>query len=490
MAQKVRVRYAPSPTGYQHIGGIRTALFDYFFAKASGGDFILRIEDTDQTRSFEGALEDIYDTFEWLGIDYDEGPKKDGPYAPYIQSQRVDIYKKYAKELVDKGHAYYCYCDSERLEKVRKEKEQNKEQQGYDRRCRDLSKEEEEELKKKNPNPVIRLKVPLDGYTVFEDIIFGRIDFDNKTLQDFVLLKSDGFPTYHLASVVDDHLMEITHVLRGQEWLPSAANHMLLFKAFNWTPPVYCHLPLIMGEDGQKLSKRHGATQVIEFKNQGYLPEALINFVILLGWSFNDKDEVFSVEQLKKIFTIDKINKSPAAFNYSKLKWFNGLYIRNMDNEKLLNLIIPYYKQKSMISENVTEDEIQILRKIVPLIKERIEILADAPQISFFMFGELPEYKNWDMIIPKNVEKKTVINILNDAKEILYNLGSQKDEDLQHQLYELTAKHGVKAGAVFMPIRIALTGTNKSPDLFPVMNALGRDKVMFRLEKAVEKLKN
>jgi len=489
MAQKTRVRYAPSPTGLQHIGGIRTALFDYFYAKASGGDFILRIEDTDQARSFEGAMEDIYNTFEWLGIEYDEGPKKGGPYAPYIQSERVDIYKKYSKELIDKGHAYYCYCDAERLEKVRKEKEQNKEQQGYDRRCRNLSKEEEDKLKKENPKPVIRLKVPVDGITVFEDSLFGKIEFDNKTLQDFVLLKSDGFPTYHLASVVDDHLMEITHVLRGQEWMPSAANHMLLFKAFGWETPVYCHLPLIMGEDGHKLSKRHGATQVIEFKNQGYLPEALINFVTLLGWSYNDKDELFGVEQLKKIFTIDKINKSPATFNYSKLKWFNGIYIRSMDNEKLLNMLIPYFKQKGLVSENVADNEIQTLRKIVPLVKERIEVLADAPEISYFMFGELPEYRNWDMIMPKNTEKQTVISILKDAKAILDNLGKEKDEDMQHQLYELSTKYSVKAGAVFMPIRIALTGTNKSPDLFPVMNALGKDKVLNRIEKAIEKLK-
>lgn len=273
MNQRVRVRYAPSPTGFQHIGGIRTALFNYLFARASGGDFILRIEDTDRTRFFPGALEDIFETFRWLGIDYDEGPDKGGPHDPYFQSQRVPLYKKHAEELVKKGWAYYCYCDSERLERIRKEQEEKKTALGYDRRCRELSYEERDKLSKSNPNPVIRFMAPLEGTTFFMDRLSGKIEVDNKTLQDFILLKSDGFPTYHLANIVDDHVMEITHVMRAQEWIPSTPNHVLLYKAFGWNPPEFCHLPMVMGEDGQKLSKRHGATQVKEFRDRGYLPE-------------------------------------------------------------------------------------------------------------------------------------------------------------------------------------------------------------------------
>ncbi len=489
MSKRIRVRYAPSPTGYQHIGGIRTVLFNYLFAKANNGDFILRIEDTDRSRYFDGALEDIFETFKWLGLDYNEGPEKGGPHKPYFQSERTEIYKKYAKELVDKGWAYYCYCDSDRLENLRKEQEEKKIQIGYDRRCRNLSAEEKQKLNESCPNPVIRLKVPLEGKTFFMDKLFDKIEVDNSTLQDFILLKSDGFPTYHLANIIDDHLMEITHVLRAQEWIPSTPNHILLYKAFDWEPPVFCHLPMVMGEDGKKLSKRHGATQVKEFRTAGYLPEAMINFIVLLGWSYNDKDEIFSMEDLKEIFDIDKINKSPAIFNYAKLKWFNSHYIRLKSDEELMELVLPYFIEKGIISKENKREELDYLKKIIPLIKERIELLSDAPLISDFMFGDEPEYKTWDKIIPKNTDKEMVIKILEDAKLILSGLGKEKDEDLQHKLYDLTQKYNVKAGAVFMPIRIALTGTDKSPELFPVMNVLGLERVIKRLDAAIGKLR-
>lgn len=490
MDKKIRVRYAPSPTGYQHIGGLRTALFNYLFARANGGDFILRIEDTDQTRYFDGALQDIFDTFNWLGIGYDEGPVKEGAHKPYFQSQRLELYKKYAELLVEKGEAYYCYCDSERLEQMKKYQEENKLQQGYDRKCRNLSESEKAEMIKKGITPVIRFKAPLEGKTKFDDKILGTIEVDNSTLQDFVLLKSDGFPTYHMANIVDDHLMGITHVLRAQEWVSSTPNHVLLYKAFGWEHPQFCHLPMVMGEDGQKLSKRHGATQVMEFRKNGYLPEAIINFISLLGWSYNDSDEVFSLSELEKIFDVDRINKSPAVFNYAKLKWFNGLYIRKKTIDELINITLPYFLEKKLVSDNPTEEETTFLRKIAPLMQERMELLSDCTEIVGFMFGVYPEYKTWDAIIPKKVEVKTVIDILTDSKEILKNLGGEKDEDLQHKLYSLTEKYGVKAGSIFMPIRIAITGTNKSPELFPVMNILGVDKTLNRIDKAIETLKN
>ncbi len=488
MNKKIRVSYAPSPTGYQHIGGVRTALFNYLFAKASGGDFILRIEDTDRTRFFEGALEDIFDTFKWLGIDYDEGPDKGGPYEPYFQSLRIDVYKKYAQELIDKGHAYYCFCSSERLDALRKEQEEKKLQQGYDRHCRNLTKEQVDELLNQGKTPVIRFKAPLEGKTIVEDKLFDRVEVDNSTLQDFILIKSDGFPTYHMANIVDDHIMQITHVLRAQEWLPSTPNHVLLYRAFGWEPPVFCHLPMVMGEDGRKLSKRHGATQMKEFRNQGYLAEAVVNFVVLLGWAYNATDEMFTLDELKKIFDIEKINKSPAVFNYAKLKWFNGVYIRKLSMDKLLEYVLPLYKEKGLVENDPSAEELSYLKKVLPLVQERIELINDAPLLSDFMFGGLPEYKTWDRIIPKNVDETVVLKILEDAKVILQDLGKAPDEDLQHKLYELSGKYGVKAGAVFMPVRIAVTGVDKSPELFPVMNVLGVERVLKRIAAAIGKL--
>lgn len=491
MNKKVRVRYAPSPTGYQHIGGIRTALFNYLFARANNGDFILRIEDTDRNRYFDGAIEDIFETFKWLGIDYDEGPEKEGPYAPYFQSKRTDLYKKYAEELIKNDWAYYCYCDAERLERVKKEQSEKKIASiGYDRYCRNISEEEKKKLKEKNPNPVIRLKVPLEGKTQFEDKLFGQIEVDNSTLQDFILLKSDGFPTYHLANIVDDHFMEISHVLRAQEWIPSTPNHILLYKAFGWNPPQFYHLPMVLGEDGRKLSKRHGATQVRDFKEKGYLPEAIINFIVLLGWALDDKQEIFSLDELKKSFDINKINKSSAVFNYSKLNWFNGFYIRKKSIDELLKLTLPFYKDKKIISQEPGEEELDYLRKIIPLIQERIEFINEAPDKSDFMFGDLPSYKTWGEIIPKKTDKDTVIKILSDSKEILKKLGIESTDDLQHKLYDLSKKYEVKAGAVFMPIRIAITGINKSPELFPVMEILGKERVLNRIEEAIKKLQN
>ncbi|HOV15868.1 MAG TPA: glutamate--tRNA ligase, partial [Spirochaetota bacterium] len=328
----------------------------------------------------------------------------------------VDLYKKYALELVEKGWAYFCYCDSERLERIKKIQEANKLPPGYDRHCRNLSNEERAELEKSGITPVIRFKAPLEGKTSFDDKILGKIEVDNSTLQDFVLLKSDGFPTYHMANIVDDHLMEITHVLRAQEWVPSTPNHILLYKAFGWEPPTFCHLPMVMGEDGHKLSKRHGSTHLIEFKNNGYLPEAIVNFVSLLGWSYNDKDEVFSLADLAKVFEVERINKAPAVFNYGKLKWFNSLYIRKLTDEALLELVLPHYIKTKLIGENPSQEEISFVKKIIPLIKERLELINDAPEISDFMFGDIPPYKTWEAIIPKNVTVETVIGILTEAK--------------------------------------------------------------------------
>ncbi|MFW5776968.1 MAG: glutamate--tRNA ligase, partial [Spirochaetota bacterium] len=318
----VRVRYAPSPTGLQHIGSVRTALFDYLYARSQGGRFILRIEDTDRERFNEESLQDIYDTFAWLGIQWDEGPDVGGDYGPYIQSERADLYAGYAQQLLDSGHAYYAYDTADAL---RAEREASDGKGGYDRKFRDMSDDELAVYRDRGITPVVRFKVPLTGRTTVDDVVFGEVGWDNADIiADPVLLKSDGMPTYHLAATVDDHLMEITHIMRGPEWLPSTPLHVLLYEAFGWTPPRFCHLPLVVGEDGKKLSKRHGATRVLEFRERGYLPEALVNYLARVGWSYDDKQEIFSRDELERIFTLDKINKAPAVFDYKKLEWLNG----------------------------------------------------------------------------------------------------------------------------------------------------------------------
>lgn len=487
--KRVRVRYAPSPTGYQHIGGIRTALFNYLFAKNCNGDFILRIEDTDQARFFDGALEDIYQTLSWLGINYDEGPNREGEFGPYFQSQRKELYKKYANKLLESGNAYKCFCDSERLKKMRKEQEKNHLSVGYDRHCRALSSKEIEELEKSGKSFVIRFKAPLDGVTSFKDGILDKVEVENKTLQDFILLKSDGFPTYHLANIVDDHLMQISHVLRSQEWIPSTPNHVLLYKAFGWEAPEFMHLPMVLGSDGHKLSKRHGATQMLEFRKSGYLPQAIINFISLLGWSYDDKREMFTLKELEKLFDINKINKAPAIFNYDKLKWFNGQYIRLLTEEELLQAVLPKFIDQGLVSNKPSSEEIDTMKKIIPLIRERMEVLNDGPGIVEFMFGELVKFKAWEKIYPKKVEPSVLLKILDNAKNILKDLDTKDKETLENKLKEIATKLEVKIGAVFMPVRIAITGTNRSPELFPVMFALGKDRVLKRIEHAIQKIK-
>ena len=343
MENEVRVRYAPSPTGMQHIGGVRTALFNYLFARSQGGKFVLRLEDTDRTRYDEKFVKNLYDTMAWLGIDWDEGGDKGGPYGPYVQSERFDLYKKYAEELVAKGEAYYCFCDEERLARIRKIQTENKMAPGYDRHCRMLTSEEVRENIAAGKPYVIRLKVPLEGETEFHDYLLGKITWKNEDISpDPVLLKSDGFPTYHLANIVDDHFMHISHVMRAQEWIPSTPLHVQMYRAFGWKHPEFCHLPMVNGKDGQKLSKRHGATSVDEFRARGYLPEAIINYVAMLGCSYEDGRDLYSLDELCRLFKIEHLNKSPAVFDYKKLEWYNGQYIRMLSDEALYRMTLPF----------------------------------------------------------------------------------------------------------------------------------------------------
>ncbi|MFP4267697.1 MAG: glutamate--tRNA ligase [Spirochaetaceae bacterium] len=484
----VRVRYAPSPTGLQHIGGVRTALFNYFFARAQGGTFILRVEDTDQERYDPEALKDLYDTFQWLGIEADEGPERGGEYGPYVQSSRFDLYKKYAEQLLEKGHGYYCFCSSERLTQLRERQQKEKKAVGYDRHCRELTEEQVRKNFEQGLTPVVRLKVPFEGATSFHDVLLGDVKKKNRDIPaDPVLLKSDGFPTYHLANVVDDHLMEISHILRAQEWIPSGPLHVLLYKAFGWTPPEYCHLPMVMGKDGQKLSKRHGATAVKEFRRQGYLPEAVINYISLLGWSYDDKREFFTKEELEELFTLEKLNKAPAVFDYKKLEWFNGQYIRAKSDKELEELLLPYLQEEGLVDAPPSAEQREVLDKMMPLMKERLHLLSDIVELSRFLFTEV---ESWDVetAIPKKMDAEQTLGVLREGRNIIASMEEVDNEKTEEMLRAKAEELGVKMGALLMPIRVAVTGSTVSPPLIGSIRLLGVKKSLERIDNLIKTL--
>ena len=482
----VRVRYAPSPTGLQHIGGVRTALFNYFFARAEGGKFILRIEDTDRERYNDESLQDLYDTLEWLGIQWDEGPDK-GDYGPYVQSERFEIYQEYAQKLLDDGKAYYCFCSAERLEAVREEQKKIKsKQQGYDRHCRDIDPAEALKRKEAGEPCVIRLKVPRDGKTTFHDEIMGDITRKNSDVSpDPVIVKTDGFPTYHLANVIDDHMMKITHIMRAQEWIPSGPLHVILYEAFGWEPPKYCHLPLVMGKDGSKLSKRHGATSLKDFRLGGYLPEAIINYISLLGWSFDDSREFFSKEDLEELFTIKKLNKSPAVFDYRKLEWFNGQYIRQREPESLKALLLPILQKDGVISDPVTDEEMAIFDGAFPLIRERLKLTTQVSEMIRFLFKEIENYNSEDAV-PKKMEVSQIPGILDACAALLEGFVNRNDEENEKLFYDKAEELGIKMGQILQPLRVAITGTKISPPLFESIRLLGVDKAESRIRALSE----
>lgn len=457
---KVRTRFAPSPTGRMHVGNLRTALYAYLVAKHEGGDFILRIEDTDQERYVEGAVDIIYRTLQKTGLIHDEGPDKDGGCGPYVQSERQaqGIYLKYAKELIDKGEAYYCFCDKERLEGLKKVVA-GKEIHVYDKHCLHLSKEEVEEKLAAGVPYVIRQNNPTEGTTTFEDEIYGDITVDNAELDDMILIKSDGYPTYNFANVVDDHLMGITHVVRGNEYLSSSPKYNRLYEAFGWEVPVYIHCPLITDENHQKLSKRCGHSSFEDLVEQGFLTEAIVNFVALLGWSPADNQEIMTLEELVEKFDYHHMNKSPAVFDYTKLKWMNGEYIKKMDFDKFYEMALPYIK------EVITKD--YDLKKIAHMVQTRIEIFPDIrDHIDFF--EELPEY---DVAMYTHKKMKTNAQTsLEVLQEILPVLEAQEDysnDALYQTLLKYVEQKGCKNGYVMWPIRTAVSGKQMTPAVPP-----------------------
>ncbi|MBN2618884.1 MAG: glutamate--tRNA ligase [Spirochaetales bacterium] len=486
---EVRVRYAPSPTGLQHIGGVRTALFNYFFAKANGGKFILRVEDTDRTRYSEESLQDLYDTLEWLGIDYDEGPVKGGEYGPYVQSERTEIYREYAQKLVESGNAYYCYCTEERLNELREYQQENKLDPGYDRKCQHITNEERDKLISQGVKPVLRLKVPTEGKTSFDDIVLGKITRKNKDVMvDPILMKADGFPTYHLANVIDDHLMKITHILRAQEWIPSGPVHVMLYNAFGWEPPIYAHLPMVMGKDGKKLSKRHGATSLIQFREGGYIKEGLINYVTLVGWSFDDKREFFTKEEFEELFCLEKISKSPGIFDYKKLDWFNGQYLRKLDDSRLEELLIPILEKEGVVSNPISDSQKSIFLNAMPIFRERLTLTTDIVDCINFLFNDIETY-DLEVLVPKKMEKIQVINILSHTISLLEDFNNHTPEENEEIFKNKCDELGVKVGDMFMPLRVAVTGTKASPPLFESIKLLGYEKAIERVKNALEVLK-
>jgi len=492
--EKIRTRFAPSPTGFLHIGGLRTALFSYLFARHNEGDFILRIEDTDRKRLVEGALENIIQSLKWMGIEWDEGPDIGGPYSPYLQSERKPIYKKYAFKLVQDGKAYKCYCTHERIKALHEEEIKKGLFPIYDRHCRNLTVKEIEQNDNNGMPFVIRLKVPIDGEISFNDEIRGNITTKNETLDDIVLLKSDGFPTYHLANVVDDHLMKITHVIRGEEWVPSTPKHIILYNAFGWKPPSFAHVPVILAKGGGKLSKRHGATTVREFIEKGYLSDALLNFMALLGWSLDDKSEFFTMDQLIKHFELNNVKRSPAIFSYEKLDWFNGVYIRNKNKDEIYRLIIPYLIKDGVISKENEAEYRDYILSIIPLIQERLKLLSDVSKLVWFFFDEHFEIRDKKSLIPKKLKKddafNIAFNIINHTIDVIEKVDQFNEANLERPMRDLVKELGLKPYQVFMTIRVAVTGTTISPGLFETMMVLGKKRVIKRLNDALDSLKS
>ena len=483
MAADVRVRYAPSPTGQPHIGNIRTALFNWLFARHHGGKFIVRIEDTDQTRFVDGAIEAILDGLRWLNIDWDEGPEVDGPHAPYEQSRRLEIYQRMAEQLIDQGNAYYCYCSREELERLRRANRESGVGNGCN--CRRGGRDGAGGEPVGDDDRVIRFAMPESGLTQVHDLIRGDVEWRNELQEDFVILKSDGFPTYHLAVVADDHLMEISHVMRAEEWLPSTPRHLQLYSAFGFEPPEFAHLPMITGPDRAKLSKRHGATAIGEYEEQGFLPEALLNFMVLLGWSLDGSTEVVTLQEIIDNFTLDRITKSAAIFDQDKLMWMNGMYIRDLPAEDLARRMGKY------IPRELSTQDRQFLGSIAPLVQERLKRLDESDDMTAYFFDEFPPDYEAAVLVQKGMDAEGTVTALQAALDDLSSSTTGADfghEKLEAMLGETGQRLELSRRQFFGLLRTAATGRSVSPPLFETMEVMGRDRVLGRLRLAAQKL--
>ena len=484
---KVRVRYAPSPTGEPHVGNIRTALFDWLFARNKGGDFIVRVEDTDQARRVEGAIELQKESLQWLGLDWDEGLGEKGESGPYVQSERLDYYENAVSRLLTIGAAYKCFCTSERLESLRQiQKQQKLSRLGYDGKCRSLKKEKLQKMESESIPFVVRFLMPDEGISQIDDLVRGRIDFDNDLVEDFVILKADGFPTYHLASVVDDHHMGITHVFRGEEWVSSIPRHVQIYRAFDWETPIYAHLPTILAPDKTKLSKRHGATSVLEYKERGYLPDAVVNFLSLLGWSLDGETEIISRDDLVGHFNPLRINAAGAVFDIEKLDWMNGYYIRELSAEELGSELLGFWTQfppNEFDMIPTLENAVEVAR----LVRERLKTLSDAAPLVSFIFKNEIVYTP-EELIQKGMNDQQTHNLLIKVREIISLRDIVTADEIESDLRKLAGDLDVKVGQLLGTIRLATSGQRVSPPLFGSLEILGRDRVVVLLDKAIEML--
>jgi glutamyl-tRNA synthetase len=478
---RVRVRIAPSPTGLPHIGTFRTFLFNWLFARQHGGDFVIRIEDTDRERLIPGAIDALLDAVEWFGLDWDEGPRVGGPFEPYEQSLRLPLYHEHVDRLLAEGKAYRCYCTPERLDALRREQQERKEPPGYDRLCRGLTDAERAEREAAGLSSVVRFAVPLEGATTFHDVIHGDVTWENRVLDDFVILKSDGFPTYHLAHLVDDHVMEISHVLRGDEWISSTPRHVLLYQAFGWEPPIFAHLPAILGPDRKKLSKRHGPTGIAAFQEAGYLPEALLNYLALCGWSSGSDDEILSISELVERFSLERVNHVGAIFDHAKLDWFNGVYTRSQPIPELTRRVRPFL---GSLAEGFTDQQ---LEPIVAAIQDRLRVLSDAPDLAAYFLADSLTYDPGELV-QKGMTPTQTIEALRRSADLAESVTPFTRDALEPPFNALKDELGLTPRQFFMSIRVACTGRTASPPIFEVMEVLGRGRVAARLREAAKRL--
>ncbi|HOJ08347.1 MAG: glutamate--tRNA ligase [Ignavibacteriota bacterium] len=481
--ETIRVRFAPSPTGYLHVGGLRTALYNYLFAKKNNGTFVLRIEDTDRNRYVEGAVENLIKALNWAGLQFDEGPGIGGNFNPYFQSERLDFYKKYSDELLLKGKAYYCFCTPERLQTLREEQEKQKlPQSKYDKHCLHLSKEEIEKNLSSGIPKVVRLNVEPDQVIKFDDVIRGHVEFESNNIDDQVLIKSDGYPTYHLANVVDDHLMKITHVIRGEEWLSSTPKHVLLYDAFDWERPVFAHLPLLLNPDRSKLSKRQGDVAVEDYRDKGFLKEALINFVALLGWNAGDDKEFYYLNELIDSFSLERVNKAGAVFDLQKLNWLNAEHLRKKTNSDLIVMLKDELYKSKYKDQNFSDDYLSL---IIEAMKERVSFVKEFIDNCTYFYETPKEYeqksidKNWKPDTPDHLKKlkSEFANLINPAKE-----------DFEKSLTKVSEELNIGKGKLIHPLRLAVSGQSTGPGMFDLLFILGKDEVIKRIDKAIENI--
>ncbi len=480
---KVRVRFAPSPTGFLHVGGARTALYNWLFARKHGGSFVLRIEDTDLARSTEESVQGILEGMRFLGLDWDEGPGVGGDYGPYFQTERLELYREYAQKLVDKGRAYECFCTPEELEEQRRIQREQKLDMHYDGRCLKLTEAEKEAFRAEGRKPVLRFLSIKEGELEFPDIVRGSVKFPNSQVDDFVIIKSDGVPTYNFAVVIDDALMEITHVIRGEDHIPNTPKQIQLYEALGFAVPEFAHIPMILGSDKTRLSKRHGATSVTQFEEEGYLPDAMVNYLALLGWGYDDSSTLFTREELIEKFSLERVSKNAAVFDFQKLQWMNGVYIRELDLDEFYQRAVAYLQKAGLVPEELNSDVEEKVRKVLKELQSRVKLVSEVVEMSRYFFSD--EFTYDEKAVTKFLLKGQAADILQFLRNQFADVENFSEEFLAPVFKEAMAKFDLKLGKIIPPLRVALTGTNVSPGIYEVLEILGKDTVLTRIDRAL-----